>query len=315
MLEQLIARGRRERKPTEQRDVAFSLAEISTNAELHDKMVSKGVVKALLTLILQSSDAEALRLACLCLANVASCPTSRVRIVEEGALPPLVKFFKDDDNENDAIAKQYAAMTIGNLAAEPENHEEIVQLGTIEPLVKLLDPEMVHSGVYCAFALANLSVNNEYRPLIVDEGAIPRLIALACCKELSAQRQSLACLRGICISPDNRIIVVKEGMLDPLVLMARSDEPDIQREVAAAFCALSATPENKVEISDRALLTIISMSLSGDPAVEEYACSTLANLVELHELHDKLLRENGLASIMALAVTKDLNTRDRKSVV
>ncbi|KAG6974314.1 hypothetical protein JG688_00003126 [Phytophthora aleatoria] len=309
VLEQLIARGRRERKPTEQRDVAFSLAEISTNAELHEKMVSKGVVKALLTLILQSSDPEALRLACLCMANVASCPASRVRIVEDGVLPPLVKFFKDEENENDAVAKQYVAMTIGNLAAEPENHEEIVQLGTIEPLVKLLDPEIVHSGVYCAFALANLSVNNEYRPQIVEEGAIPRLIALACCKELSAQRQSLACLRGICISPGNRVVVVKEGMLDPLVLMARSDEPDIQREVAAAFCALSATPENKVEISDRALLTIISLSLSGDPAVEEYACSTIANLTELHELHDKLLRENGLASIMALAVARDLNTR------
>ncbi|KAF1792457.1 Armadillo-type fold [Phytophthora cactorum] len=94
-------------------------AEISTNAELHEKMVSKGVVKALLTLILQSSDPEALRLACLCMANVASCPASRVRIVEDGVLPPLVKFFKDEENENDAVAKQYVAMTIGNLAASP----------------------------------------------------------------------------------------------------------------------------------------------------------------------------------------------------
>ncbi|KAL7686152.1 putative armadillo-like helical protein [Plasmopara halstedii] len=168
VLEQLIARGRRERSPTDQRDVAFGLANISTNAELHEKMVSKGVVNALLTLILQSSDSEALRLACLCLANVASSPASRIRIVEEGALPPLVNFFKDDDNKNDTVAKQYIAMAIGNLAAEPENHEEIVQLGTIEPLVKLLDPEIVHSGVYCAFALANLSVNNDYRSLIVD---------------------------------------------------------------------------------------------------------------------------------------------------
>lgn len=307
VLEQLIARGKRERKPTEQRDVAFSLAEISTNADLHEKMVAKGVIKTLFVLVTKSSDLEALRLSCLCFANVASCAANRARIVEDGALSPLVDFLRESDN--DAIVKQYVAMTIGNLAAEPENHEESVKLRTIEPLVKLLDPEVVHSGVYCAFALANLSVNNEYRHLIVDEGAVPRLIALACCSEVSAQRQSLACLRGICISPANRVLVVKEGMLDPLVLMARSDERDIQREVASAFCALSATPENKVEISDRALLTIISMSLSGDAAVEEFACSTLANLVELHELHDKLIRENGLASIMALAVAKDLNTR------
>ncbi|GLE00435.1 hypothetical protein PINS_up009192 [Pythium insidiosum] len=124
VLEQLIARGRRERKPTEQRDVAFSLAEISTNAELHERMVSKGVVKALLTLILKSTDVEALRLASLCLANTASTPAARLKIVQDGALPPLVEFLQQPDA--DVIGRQYVAMTIGNLAAEPETHEEIV---------------------------------------------------------------------------------------------------------------------------------------------------------------------------------------------
>ncbi|CAK4708030.1 unnamed protein product [Aphanomyces euteiches] len=175
VLEQLIARGRRERKPAEQREVSFNLAEISTNPEFHVKMVEKGVVRSLLHLITDSSDDQALRFACLCLGNTSSCASIRLRIVEEGVLPPLIELMKKEGG--DILGKQYSAMTVGNLAAEPENHEEIVKLHAIAALVNLVDPEEPALGAYAAFALANLAVNNEYRPLIVEQGAIPRLIA------------------------------------------------------------------------------------------------------------------------------------------
>ena len=175
VLEQLIARGRRERKPTEQREVSFNLAEISTNAEFHVKMVEKGVVRSLLHLIKESTDDQALRFACLCLGNTSSCASMRLKIVEEGVLPALIGLLQKDGA--DIVGKQYSAMTIGNLAAEPENHEEIVKLHAISALVSLLDPEQPQLGAYASFALANLAINNEYRPLIVEQGAIPRLIA------------------------------------------------------------------------------------------------------------------------------------------
>jgi hypothetical protein len=71
--------------------------------------------------------------------------------------------------------------------------------------------------------------------------------------------------------------------------MARTEDIEIKREVAAAFCSLSSVQDNKVEIADRALSTIITLSLSGDDEVEKQAISTVANLVEMVELHDKLL--------------------------
>ena len=65
----------------------------------------------------------------------------------------------------------------------------------------------------------------------------------------------------------------------------------------------------KVEISDRAISTIITLVLSGDPEVERQACCTIANLMEMVELHSKLLQEQGLAAIIVLAGSDDINSK------
>ena len=287
LLESLIARGRRVRRPREQREVAFGLADLSTHTEVHTRLVQKGGIKSLIKLLEKSADQEAQRFAALALGNVASTAENRIPMVDEGSLRPLITYIRNEDG--DVIGRQYSALALGNLASEPENHEEIVKLDGIDSLITLLKAEDVHSGRYAAFALSNLASNPSHRYQIVEEGAIAPLVALACCDDQNAQRQALAALRGLAVSIDNRHKIVREGVLDPLVLMARTEDIEIKREVAAAFCSLSSVQDNKVEIADRALSTIITLSLSGDDEVEKQAISTVANLVEMVELHDKLL--------------------------
>ena len=57
VLEALIARGRRVRRPREQREVAFGLADMSTHPDVHVKMVQKGAVRSLMTLLEKAQDA------------------------------------------------------------------------------------------------------------------------------------------------------------------------------------------------------------------------------------------------------------------
>ena len=123
VLESLIAKGRRVRRPPEQKEVAFGLADLSTHEELLERMVQKGGVKSLLMLLTKSSDADAQRFSALALANAASAPFNRVRIATEGTVPILIDYIKDKDN--DIVGRQYCAMCLGNIAAEPENHMEI----------------------------------------------------------------------------------------------------------------------------------------------------------------------------------------------
>lgn len=151
---------------------------------------------------------------------------NRLRIASEGAIPILVDYIKDP--ENDIIGRQYCAMALGNLAAEPENHVEIVKsegvfstiafsfqrkklhclylslqcdCAGVDALISLLKTEDIEGGRYAAFGLANLAANANYREKVVEEGAVPALISLACCEDINAQRQALTALRSLCISP------------------------------------------------------------------------------------------------------------------
>ena len=264
VLEALVAKGRRARHPREQKEVAFGLADLSTHEELHERIVKKGGIQSLLVL-LRSQDTEAQRFSALCIANCASAVFTRLQIVEDGVLEPIINFIQDD--EADLIVRQYAAMALGNLAAEPDNHDEIIKLDGLVALVTLLKAGDAESGRYAAFALSNIAANANHRNSIVSSGALPALVALACCEDSNAQRQSLSCVRGLCITPAYRIQVVREGFMDPLVLMARTDDTDLLREVAAAFNCLSCMEENKMEIVDRAIANVISMTMCGDPEV------------------------------------------------
>ena len=43
VLESLIAKGRRAKRPPEQKEVAFGLADLSTHEELLERLVQKGI--------------------------------------------------------------------------------------------------------------------------------------------------------------------------------------------------------------------------------------------------------------------------------
>jgi hypothetical protein len=158
----------------------------------------------------------------------------------------------------------------------------------------LRESEDIEAGRYAAFALANLASGQElHRRRIVEQGGLVPLINLACCEEVNAQKQAIIALRGLCITPEFRSAAVREGVLDPLVLACRSDFVEVHREVAATLHALSTMEENKAEVVDRALASVVSLMLSGDAAVERDAVCTVANCMEIPELHSRVIQEKG----------------------
>ena len=299
------------RRPREQKEVAFGLCDLSTHEELHERIVKKGGVKSLLNLLTHSQDAEAQRFSALAIANCASAVFNRLPIVAEGTPQPLIDYIKDENS--DLIGRQYCAMAIGNLAAGTRESR-----GSREARGHRRADDAAQDrgrGERPLLRVRALQPRREREPPAADRrrGRPAALVALACCEDINAQRQSLAALRGLCISPMYRPLVVREGILDPLVLMARTEEIEVLREVAAALNCLSSVEENKMEICDRSISTIIAMLLSGDTEVERHACCNIANLMEMAELHGRLLEERGLAPLVALALSDDLNTKGEAS--
>ena len=308
VLESLVARGRRVRNFRETREVTFGLADLSTHAELHERIVKKGGVETLVNILITAQDAEAQQFAALAIANTAATKSLCSEIVTlDGVVAGLVQYVGNE--EADSIGRQYSALAIGNLLAEPATHETIVEAKCVDALITMLrNCCSVHefdASKYAAFALANITSSCQYHSQIVEGGGIEVLVALACCEDIETQRQSLASVRGLCTTVENRKLLLQKGILDPLILMSRSNNNEMVQEVAAVLNCLSSQEENKEEISYRAISTLISMLVSGDDVVERNSCCAIANLLEVMDTHSRFLEERGVAPLISLCSSSD----------
>lgn len=311
-LESLIARGRHPRNVKDEREISFGLAEISTNAALHERLVNKGGVETLASLLVNSQDSESQQFAALAIANTASANSLCKKItLLDGVLESLVGCV--GNNANDPVGRQYCAMALGNLLVDPENHEAIIEMRCIPALITLLqncsDGRELESGTYAAFAISNIATDCSYHERIVDKGAIELLVALACCDDEEARRHALLSLRGLCGTKCNRQKMLQKGILDPLILLSRSYDKNIVKEVSIILNCLSSEDENKEEISYRAMSTLISLLMSGDDYVERHSCSAIANLMEISDVHLRFIEERGLPPLVSLCSSVDEGCR------
>ena len=121
----------------EQREITFGLADLSTRPDIHERLVKKGGVDTLVSLLLKAQDAEAQQFAAIAIANTASTRSICSDIVNlEGVAAGLVQYVGNE--QSDSIGRQYSAMALGNLLAEPDTHETIFLLGCVDALVTML---------------------------------------------------------------------------------------------------------------------------------------------------------------------------------
>jgi len=131
-LESFVARGRHPRNVKDQREISFGFAELSTNADLHERLVNKGGVETLANLLGISQDSESQQFAALAIANTASTNSLCKKIVNLDVLESLVAYVGNE--AGDPVGRQYCAMALGNLLADPDNHESIVEMRCIPAL-------------------------------------------------------------------------------------------------------------------------------------------------------------------------------------
>jgi len=312
-LESFVARGRHPRNVKDQREISFGLAELSTNEDLHERLVNKGGISTLANLLGTCQDSESQQFAALAIANTASTNSLCKEIAKlNDVLESLVAYVGNE--AGDPVGRQYCAMALGNLLADPENHESIVEMSCISALITMLqncsDGRELEAGTYAAFAISNIATDCSYHERIVDEGAIELLVALACCDDEEARRHGLISLRGLCGTKSNRQKMLQKGILDPLILLSRSYDKDIVKEVSIILNCLSSEDENKEEISYRAMSTLISLLMSGDDNVERHSCCAVANLLEISDIHLRFIEERGLPPLVSLCSSVDEGCRE-----
>lgn len=95
----------------------------------------------------------------------------RVKIVQRGAVPPLIEMLKMTDKS----LREMAAFALGRLAQNPDNQAGIFAMGALPPLLELLSSgvrNLEHNAAFTLYGLAD-SVDNVAE--IVKQGGYERL--------------------------------------------------------------------------------------------------------------------------------------------
>ena len=95
----------------------------------------------------------------------------RVKIVQRGAVPPLVQMLKTQDRS----LREMAAFALGRLAQNSDNQAGIFVMGAVPPLLELLDSGIKNLEHNAAFTLYGLADNVDNVPELVKCGAYERL--------------------------------------------------------------------------------------------------------------------------------------------
>ncbi|EOA20012.1 hypothetical protein CARUB_v10000275mg, partial [Capsella rubella] len=189
-------------------------------------------------------------------------------IVENGAIPALVRYLSPWSYEVDADVpksckhklEKDCAVALALIAAVQPNYQQlIVDAGAIVPTVKLLERRVICSGCTAANAvirraadiITNIAHDNpRIKKDIRVEGGIPPLVELLNYPDEKVQRAAAGALRTVSFRNDeNKIQIVELNALPTLVLMLQSEDSSVHGEAIGAIGNLvHSSPDIKKEV-------------------------------------------------------------------
>ncbi|KDO35365.1 hypothetical protein SPRG_00214 [Saprolegnia parasitica CBS 223.65] len=208
---------------------ATTLAYFSCNPKLQARVVGANFVPRLL-LLLELKHDETTRYVSLSLSNLASHAASRVQMVQDGAVAPLIGLMSAPD----MLVKQDCVVALCNLMLHPETYKEMVDDGVVPALVAYSEDDHPEIQKSCAFALLSLAMDGSMKSKLVEQGVIVALMNLAdrCIKLPELRAACLCALYHLSMDGTNAIALFKEGTQS--VAIAMLHEP-IQDKQAASL--------------------------------------------------------------------------------
>lgn len=108
--------------------------------------------------------------------NLATNLGNQEKIINEGALQPLLSLARRDNG--DLESQRYAVFALTNVAATRSNHARLISAGVCELMAALLEVDDVEIRNSAAFCVGNFASNPDNHATLLDEGVLGPLINL-----------------------------------------------------------------------------------------------------------------------------------------
>lgn len=127
------------------------------------------------------------RYAAMGVGNLATNLSNQEKILNEGALQPLISLARRDNG--DLESQRYAVFALTNVAATSANHAKMLAAGVCELVAGLLDAEDVEIRNSAAFCVGNFASNSDNHAALSGEGVLGPLIELVASSDPEVGRQ------------------------------------------------------------------------------------------------------------------------------
>ncbi|KAG2710780.1 hypothetical protein I3760_04G044900 [Carya illinoinensis] len=224
---------------------------------------------------------------------------NKIRIVEAGALEPIISFLKS----HDLNLQEYATASLLTLSASSINKPVISASGTIPLLVEILGHGSPQAKADAVMALSNLSTHPDNLRIILETNPIPSMVnLLKTCKKYSKTAEKCSALIESLVSFDegrtaltseeggvlavvevleNGSVQSREHAVGALLTMCQSDrckyrEPILREGVIPGLLELTVQGTPKSQSKAQMLLQLLRDS---PYARSEFQPDTLENIV------------------------------------
>ena len=244
-----------------------------------------GVITTLVSLLGRHDTAAVSCMSALALSNLASNTDNQRRIMEAGAIAPLVHLLKSrTENVLHTVLHALYVLSLENEAGKIQ----IAAAGAIPPIVRLLPA--VSSGkllLNAIMVLASLAASDA-QP-VVEAGAIPHLVKRLTDSSAETQRMAAFALLTISNDSDTHAALLAAAPLLPMVHLLTSSSEEAQQNAILALVALSNAPTfPKLFVAAGATPPLVGLLRSGSTVMQRRALTLLG-----------LLAKKGLPEILA----------------
>eukprot|EP00892_Ulva_mutabilis_P010074 jgi/Ulvmu1/7439/UM036_0100.1 len=218
---------------------------VHSSPEIKRAVLGSGVLQPVINL-LRCSCRDSLREAALLIGQFAQCDANRnrgarpnarasdtedyrVKIVQRGAVPPLIEMLKMSDKS----LREMAAFALGRLAQNSDNQAGIFAMGALPPLLELLSSgvrNLEHNAAFTLYGLAD-SVDNVAE--IVKQGGYERLRVA----DFPKDQPTKDCVQKTLKRISERINATAFAK-DHLLCLLRSRTPGLQARLATSLAHL-----------------------------------------------------------------------------
>eukprot|EP00571_Detonula_confervacea_P007628 CAMPEP_0172323152 /NCGR_PEP_ID=MMETSP1058-20130122/47976_1 /TAXON_ID=83371 /ORGANISM="Detonula confervacea, Strain CCMP 353" /LENGTH=253 /DNA_ID=CAMNT_0013039083 /DNA_START=5 /DNA_END=763 /DNA_ORIENTATION=- len=185
------------------RESIRAFANLSSVIENTPCIVSSGVLGHLID-ALNSPDTLCRRFATLAMSNLASTDDSKIRIIREQGILPLISIVRQTEkNQIDKQSQQHAMSCLANLASCASCHENLLDSGCAGLSMNYIKSSDLNLRTNALLCISNFASSNKTHA-ILEKCNIQELIKNLECTDRLVQLRAVTSLRGLSTNPSCR---------------------------------------------------------------------------------------------------------------